>query len=178
MEQEWKDIKEYEGLYQVSNLGNIKSLKKTINGRWGKTKIKEKMLILANDKDGYKVVTLCKNGKQKTVKVHRLVAEMFIPNYNKLPQINHKDENKSNNCVDNLEWCTSKYNINYGTNIKRRIKKTSKVVLQYDLHKNFVAKYKSVHEAQKNTNVYHIYDCCNRKLKTAGGFIWRYENGR
>lgn len=174
----WKDIPNFEGLYQVSNLGNIKSLNRKVNGRWGKTKVKEKILIPANDKDGYKIVTLCKNGKQKTFKIHRIVAEIFLDNPNSYKCINHKDENKQNNCVENLEWCTFKYNANYGTCIKRRVKKMSKVVLQYDLNKNFIAKYRSVNEAHKKTNVFHIYDCCNGKLKTAGGYIWRYINER
>lgn len=102
----WKDIPGYEGLYKVSNLGNVKSLKR--NGIKG--------IILKGEKDefDYKRVTLCKKNKTKKYKVHRLVAQAFIPNPNNLPQINHKDENSKNNNVENLEWCTAKYNSNYG----------------------------------------------------------------
>lgn len=105
--EKWKDIKKYEGKYQVSNLGNVRSL-----NYHRENKIKR--LKKSNDKAGYLVVGLCKNGKIRTYKVHRLVAEAFIFNPDNLPQINHKDENKNNNSVFNLEWCTSKYNNNYG----------------------------------------------------------------
>ena len=109
MEEIFKDIEGYFGLYQVSNLGNIKSLK------YGK----ERILKPAKDKNKYSIVCLCKQGKMKNHKVHRLVAQAFIPNPNNLPQINHKDENPSNNCVLNLEWCTADYNHNYGTHNER-----------------------------------------------------------
>lgn len=102
MKEVWKDIKGYEGLYQVSNLGNVKSLKFN----------KEKILIPLFDKN-YLFIQLWKNGKYKRYKVHRLVAEAFIPNTNEYSCVNHKDENKQNNCVDNLEWCTNQYNIEY-----------------------------------------------------------------
>ena len=100
----WKDVKGYESLYQVSNLGRIRSIKNGI-------KIKKQY----ERPNGYMQVCLCQNGKITTYKTHRLVAEAFIPNINNLPEVNHKDENKINNCVDNLEWCTSSYNKNYGT---------------------------------------------------------------
>jgi hypothetical protein len=175
-EEIWKDIEGYEGLYQVSNLGRVKSLERKVNGKWGKMKIKEKILVAVNDKDGYKIVTLCKGGKQKVGKIHRLVAKTFISNPNNFLYINHKDENKSNNNVDNLEWCTAKYNTNYGTNLKKIIEKKLKPVLQYNLDGNLIAEYRSMSDAYKTTNISHIYDCCNKKLKTCGGYIWRYKN--
>lgn len=114
----WKDIKGYEGLYQVSNLGRIKSLERTIEV---KTKhstcrtIKERILKPEKCKSTqYLYVNLNKFGNVKHCTVHRLVAEAFIPNPDNLPQINHLDENRSNNCADNLEWCTNKHNCNYG----------------------------------------------------------------
>ena len=115
-EEIWKDIKDYEGYYQVSNLGRIKSLSRIqINGRNNRTFIrKEKLLVLKPNVYGYFRISLCKNSKIKTFQVHRLVAEAFIPNPNNLPCVNHKDENKGNNRVDNLEWCTHRYNNNYG----------------------------------------------------------------
>lgn len=109
MKEIWKDIKDYEGLYQVSNVGNIKSL------NYNKTK-QEKNLKFGIDTSGYKVVNLWKNGKGKMRTVHRLVAETFIPNPNNHPIINHKDENKQNNTISNLEWCTCEYNLNYSKN--------------------------------------------------------------
>ena len=125
MEEIWKDKKDYEGLYQVSNLGRAKSL---INN---KGQYREKILK-HNIRNGYPSVTLCKNKKLKSFTIHRLVAEAFIPNPNNLPCVNHKDENRLNNFFNNLEWCTYSYNINYGTGLKRRSITQSKPVLQYD----------------------------------------------
>ena len=119
MEEIWKDIEGYEGLYQVSNMGRVKSVERM---KWsGKCyyKAPERILKPRKNGGGYLVVMLSKNGKVKTCRVHRLVATAFIPNPNNLPQINHIDENKGNNHMENLEWCDSKYNNNYGTHNKR-----------------------------------------------------------
>ena len=119
--EEWRDIEGYEGLYQISSLGRVKSFPRpTTPG--GILKINKR-------KDGYCSVMLCKNGKTKRFLVHRLVAKAFIPNPNNLPMINHKNENPSKNIVDNLEWCDNKYNCNYGTLPKRKseIAKTYKI---------------------------------------------------
>lgn len=104
MKEIWKDIKGWKGLYQVSNLGNIRTL------HYKKPYLRK----LSKSKKGYLRVNLSKDKKYKYYSVHRLVAEAFIPNPDNLPQINHKDEIRTNNRVDNLEWCTSKYNCNYG----------------------------------------------------------------
>lgn len=112
MEEIWKDIEGYEGLYQVSNLGRVKSLNYKRSG-------KEGILTPTPIYGGYMHINLYKNGKPKPYLIHRLVAQSFIPNPNNLPEVNHKDENKENNSVDNLEWCTSKYNANHGTRNKR-----------------------------------------------------------
>ena len=120
MEEIWKDIPGYEGIYVVSNFGKVKSLQRTRKGSYGSIRIVyEKILNHKIDKDGYHIVTLSKEGKTKCIGVHRLVAQAFLPNIYNLPMINHKDENPSNNFVDNLEWCTAKYNRNYGTSIER-----------------------------------------------------------
>ena len=111
----WKDIPGYEGLYQVSNTGKVRSL--NYRGT-GQTKILKQNIT----RYGYKTLALCKNGKDKRYFVHRLVAEAFIPNPNNLPYVNHKDEDKTNNAVWNLEWCTHEYNMNYGTINERRSK--------------------------------------------------------
>ena len=114
----WKDIVGYEGLYQVSNLGNVKRLK-GYKGR-GKGYIVEEHLIQPSiNSRGYQNVILCKNGKTKTFSMHRLVAIAFLDNSDNLPEVNHKDEDKTNNCVDNLEWCDRVYNNNYGTRNKK-----------------------------------------------------------
>ena len=112
----WKDIEGYEGLYQVSNDGKVRSLNYRQTGQ------KKKMKLLKNSR-GYMRVDLCKNGKVKTFKVHRLVAQTFIPNPQNKPQVNHIDENKANNCMWNLEWTTAKENINHGTAIERATEK-------------------------------------------------------
>lgn len=108
----WKDIKGYEGVYQISNLGNIKSLKRKTHIQ-NATRIKKEKILKLQLRNGYYVINLCKNGCRKAYSVHRLVAETFIPNPNNLPYINHIDFNTQNNSVDNLEWCTQKDNIGW-----------------------------------------------------------------
>lgn len=109
--EEWKDIKGYENKYQISNLGRVKALDYRRTG-------KEQIISIKNNK-GYSEVALWKDSKRKMFMVHRLVAQAFIPNPNNLPQVNHKDENKTNNIVENLEWCTQSYNNSYGTRLER-----------------------------------------------------------
>lgn len=111
----WKDIPGYEGFYQASNDGKVRSL------NYNHTREK-KIMKQSTDKLGYKRVMLCKNGKRKTFQVHRLVAIIFIPNPKNLPCVNHKDENPSNNHINNLEWCSYSYNNNYGTRNERASK--------------------------------------------------------
>ena len=154
------------GLYQVSNYGNVKSLKRNI------------ILKFNINNTGRPYINLNKNAKSKSKMIHRLVAEAFIPNPNNLPEINHKDENPLNNNVNNLEWCTRKYNINYGTRKQRIIQKQYKPILQYDLDGNFIKKWNSIKEAQEfyKTNV--ISQCCKHKksFNSCKGFQWKYEN--
>ena len=126
----WKDIQGYEGLYQISNLGRVKSLERIIITNNGITKkISEKILKPYLKGNGYYNIVLRKDSKTKCYFVHRLVAKEFIPNPDNLPQVNHKDENKLNNNVDNLEWCTSKYNNNYGTHNERHALARSKLYI-------------------------------------------------
>ena len=122
MIEEWRPIEGYEGLYEVSNTGQVRSLDRYVEYSNGQIHLhKGKVLSPAKDPDGYLKVVLNCNRKCKIITVHRLVAKAFIPNLDNLPQINHKDEDKTNNNVDNLEWCDAKYNMNFGTaRIRRR----------------------------------------------------------
>lgn len=116
----WKDIKGYERLYQVSNFGRVRSLDRVLKNRWGNFCKKGVILTPLLFTKGYLGVRLYDGyGNGKTYRIHRLVAETFLPNPNNYPQVNHKDENKTNNRVENLEWCTLEYNINYGTRTTR-----------------------------------------------------------
>lgn len=172
----WRDVKGYEGHYKVSNLGRVRSLK------YGK----ERVLKPKMNRKGYLCVSLCKNGKYKHCKVHRLVAIAFIPNPDNLPCINHIDECKNNNIETNLEWCDAAYNTNYGTGVERRAKKLtnrpdcSKRVYQYTKSGAFVRSYASTHEAARQSGIKQsdISRCCLNKPKhhTAGGYIWRYNS--
>ena len=172
--EEWRDIKGYEGLYQVSNLGRVKS-----------TKFNKEIIMKQKECRGYKRIGLRKNGeKQKFYSIHRLVAEAFIPNENELPCINHNDENKTNNKVENLEWCSYEYNANYGTRVKRlreaniggKNPYSKKVICvttgeEFDCMTDASKKY--------NANITSIWKCCNNKQKTAGvkngeKLVWKY----
>lgn len=120
MKESWKPIKGYEGYYEVSNLGRVRALSRIVpsvtkDGKPGKRTLKYHIVAQANCSNGYKQVTLSKNGKTRMHRVHRLVAEAFIRNPQGLPEVNHLDETRTNNRADNLEWCTHKYNNNYGT---------------------------------------------------------------
>lgn len=172
----WKDVVGYEGLYQVSNLGNVKRIC-FINNKTIKPKIN--FLSKCKDKHGYYRAYLSKNGKRKNAQIHRLVAEAFIPNPNNYIEVNHKDENPSNNYANNLEWCNHKYNMNYGTINKRKsLTSTKYKVEQYDLNNNFIKKWDSVLDIQKTLKISKqcISYCCNGKTKRAGKYKWRYAN--
>lgn len=184
----WKDIPDYEGLYQVSNLGNVRSLnyKRTNEIR---------VLKLCTHKSGYKYTHLCKDKVSKNYRIHRLVAEAFLPNPNNLPQVNHKDENKQNNCVDNLEWCTAEYNTNYGTrnervrgkmsgdnNCKTMLGKfgkehhRSKIVYQYTKDGKFIKRWECARDVMRELgfNNKNISSCALGKRNLAYGYIWKY----
>lgn len=172
----WKDIKGYEGKYQVSNLGRIKSLQ-MINNKFGIVVHRERILK-PTLRTNYLGITLSKDNTHKNFIVHRLVAEAFIPNPKGLPCVNHKDENKLNNNAENLEWCTSKYNSNYGHSKEKMIKslinntRTSKPVRCIETG----IIYPSAAEAERQTGVKacNISLARNGKYNTAGGYHWKY----
>lgn len=192
----WKPIAGYEGLYEVSNLGRVKSIERYTEYKNCKSThrigIKSKVngrVVKGLICCGYHYVGLAKEGVRKNYRVHRLVAMTFIPNPNNLPIINHKDENRLNNSVDNLEWCTQKYNANYGNARKKLsaslIKSIGVKIIQKDKKGNFIAIYNSIQEAERATGVQHQligkvvnkkYDKQNNgkyyKRTTAGGYIW------
>lgn len=164
----WKNIKEYEGLYQASNLGRIKSLPRNT--------AHERIMKQREDKGGYLFLSLTKNGIPKTFKCHRLVAETFISNPHNLPEVNHKKEfEKYNNTVENLEWCTRKYNANYGTASNRTHKKQMKKVYQYDMCGKLLEQFPSLAVAcNKDYDFSNIAKCCRGIYKSAYGFVWSY----
>lgn len=189
--EEWRDIKGYEGLYQVSNFGRVKALDRVIhtlrhNKYYDRVIPEHIMSNTLNNKGYFKVALTNGSGTKKNISVHRLVAEAFIPNtYNK-PCINHKDENKTNNKVENLEWCTVWENNTYGTKYKRIGEKSSmtphswlyRPVLQYTITGNFIKEYKSLREAAINIGAKStagIQSCCVGRLKSSMGYIWKYK---
>ena len=200
----WKPVVGYEGLYEVSSFGRVRSLDRICpKGRIRKGKSKK----LTIDKKGYLTVGLSKNSHRKLFKVHRLVAGAFMPNTNNLPMINHKDENKQNNMIwvnddgsidydkSNLEWCTAKYNANYGTS-KERIRKkmitnnpksmlgkfgkehpNSKPINQYTKDDEFIKSWDSIRDVEREMgySVSNISCCLRGKTNTAYGYIWKYK---
>ena len=170
----WKAIADYEGIYEVSDLGRVRSLK------YGKEKILKPLKTIR----GYLQVCLCKDCHTKRLLVHRLVAEAFIPNTQGLETVNHKDEDKTNNSVANLEWMSKKDNLNYGTHNKRSSEARlnhpafSKKVQMFDKSTGeLLATFPSIHEAERVTGIAqsHISKCCLGKRKSAGGYKWRYS---
>lgn len=128
-------------------------------------------------KDGYVVATLSKGGKKYKCYLHRLVAETFIPNPDNLPQVNHKDEDKTNNCVSNLEWITSKDNCNYGTRNERQGLGHSKPIEQYDLEGNFIKEWDSAAQVERDLGFNHsnISKCCLGRYNIAYNYKWKFK---
>ena len=185
MIEEWRDIEGYEGLYQVSNLGRVKSLDRYVRQRYAFVFVQGRVLTPMIDKDGYLRVNLYKDTKMKTHTIHRLVAQAFLPNPDNLPQVNHKDEDKTNNFISltnpddsNLEWCTNEYNVNYGTHNERMAKALtnhqafSKPVLCIETG----IIYPSVREVERQFGICQssVSRCCNMKRNIAGGYHWKY----
>ena len=171
----WKDVEGYEGLYKVSNLGNVMSLRYR-RGHFSKT------LIPKCNSCGRLWVELSRDGVTKPMQIHRLVAIAFLPNPENYPEINHKDENPQNNRVDNLEWCTRQYNVNYyfdrrrNDSIKRNGKLKESPIIQKTLDGEFVRMWDNSRQIKKELNLsdWSVSECCRGNRKTAYGFTWHY----
>lgn len=190
MQEVWKPVVGWENLYEVSNMGNVRTLHYK----------RPYMMHPAMDKKGYMRVSLVLPNSKKYQRfgVHRLVAQAFIPNPYKLPQVNHKDEDKANNCVSNLEWCTARYNSNYGSRNQRAsesrrgiqlsashienlrkscTKSMGKCVLQLSKSGELINRFNSISEASRQVGIKisSISHVCNGISKSAGGYLWRFD---
>lgn len=166
MEEIWKDIQGYEGKYQVSNLGRVKSLRGN-------------KLLKLSERTGYLRVALTINYNCKFFSVHRLVAECFLPNINNLPQVNHKDGIKTNNNMLNLEWCTNKENVRHAwkNNLCNNNLRKNRQILQLDENGNVLKVWERFSEIEENLKITrkNICSCCHGKRKRAGGYIWKFK---
>lgn len=175
----WKPVVGYESQYQVSSLGNVKSLNKGM------------LMSPSTTPNGYSIINLSNNGRRKCFAVHRLVAQAFLSNYNDSLEVNHKDENKANNSVENLEMCTRLYNMRYGTGIIRHAESkranNHRKVLQYDLDGGLIKEWENARIASETLGISHAniivacrgyYTKNSRKypVKSAYGYVWRYAN--
>lgn len=174
----WKPISGYEGIYEVSNFGRVRSCDRIVTYNNGvKHKYNGKVLRSSNNTHGYLNVTLCNNRGHKTATIHRLVATAFIPNPENKTTINHINEIKTDNRVENLEWMTVKENINHGTHNERLAKTQGKPIQQFTRDGKIIAEFWSMHEADRKLGITfkNISACVRGKRKTAGGYIWKYK---
>ena len=184
----WMPISDYEDYYEVSNTGLVRSIDRLVKNSHSEYIRKGQVLTPSLSNSGYLQVQLSIRQKTKPHYVHRLVAEAFIQNPDNLPQINHKDEDKTNNNVENLEWCSRKYNMNYGTFPQKRKEKAlremnavgkSRRVYQYDYSGSLVNIYPSLHEVERSTGIKQdkISKSCRNKggHRTCNGYVWSFE---
>lgn len=183
MEEEWRNIEGFPN-YEVSNMGRVRSLDHYITDTWGRHYFRAgkmiKLRIQTGKKDHYSQIMACiyDGRKMHRVIVARIVAKAFIPNPNNYPQVNHKDENSLNNCVDNLEWCTCSYNINYGNYIKRRSASKKRSVDVFDMDMNYIKTCDGLVDAGNEFNVLpsSISMCCHNKCKSTRGYRFKFHN--
>ena len=174
MQEIWKDIEGLGGYYQISSKGRVKSIDRVVMRKGKPMHIKERILKPYMN-DGYPQYICMYNGVGHDVFAHREVAKAFIPNPNNLPCVNHKDENPSNSCVENLEWCTYGYNLSYNDLAKRKAIDKRLPILQYSKNGEFIREWSHAREAAETLglNKRAIYNCCQGRTKTSGGFIWK-----
>lgn len=181
MSEVWKDVDGFEGIYQISNYGRIKALPRDVRtcGN-GKRHIAEHIVKPIRCKNGYLEANFSIRQKRTVRLLHRVVAQAFIPNPENLPEVNHKDENIENCRADNLEWCTSKYNANYGSRNAKMIENrgNNKPVIQKTKAGEFVKRFASIAEASRETGAFDsaIIKVCNGKQKTSVGYKWEYTD--
>lgn len=170
----WKDIDGYGGKYQVSNLGNVRSMWR--NNQYQKNIGQPTLLKPSQHKQGYLYVYLSDNDVKKKHYVHRLVAQAFIPNPDNLPQVNHKSEVKTENFVENLEWCDGKYNSNYGTRVERWKPQVVKPIIQTTLDGKFVRKFESAEAAERECgyDAAYLNLVCHGKRPQAYGYKFHF----
>ena len=181
--EEWRPVKGFDGLYDVSSLSRVRSVPRFIHGVWKGTEYDRLVggkIISQSIGDGgyYRVRLFINHSESKTMLVHRLVAQAFIPNPDNLPEVNHKDECKTNNALDNLEWCDKKYNINYGTGKYRSMDSRSKQVEQLSLDGQHVAFFPSIRAAARavNGNFSHVQKAVYENHRISYGYRWRLVN--
>lgn len=193
MKEVWQPVKDYEGLYEVSSLGRIRSLNHAVIDSCGKKQhFKGRLLKPCCTSGNYLIVTLHKGSQKKNFLVHRLVASAFVPNPHNYPQINHKDENKHNNKISNLEWCTAHYNNFYGSHMRRAIvtrrsnvnwkrsivknaEARKKTVIQCNMNGQTLKVWPSLSEVEKKLKINrsNISACCHGRRENAGGYVWK-----
>lgn len=163
--EQWKSVAEFNGIYEVSNMGRVRRTSP------------QRIIAQKKQGNGYMSVHLSIHGKTFFRLVHRLVALAFVENRNNHPQINHINEDKTDNRAENIEWCSGSYNCKYGHRNDAMIESRRRPVVQMDLHGNIINTFAILNEAGRKTGISpaHICDVCNGKRNTAGGYIWKYS---
>lgn len=181
----WRDIQGYEGRYQISSLGRVKSLSRNVNNHTGHIKLNECILKQRTDYKGYMRIDIRDNtGVRHYFGIHRLVAQAFIPNPNNKPQVNHINGNKADNRLENLEWCTNSENQKHAyrtglNHVTGKAGRPKRPVLQIDMVNNkIISEYSSISDAEKITHSRNVRMCCIGKRKSANGYRWKFKESR
>lgn len=178
MDEIWKDVVGYEGYYQVSNFGNLRSVDRIVPDKKNGTRLLKgtDLKLRRNNNNPYLCISFCREGKYKRMLVHRVVALAFLPNPNGYPEVNHKDEDVTNNRADNLEWCSSKYNANYGSRNEKLSKFPRKPIVQKDMQGNVIRHWDYIKGASDELGIdsSEIVRTCKGRKKSYAGYKWEY----